>query len=229
MVEVATNGKSVLIKGLSKSSGDAVLTVAIRRSKLASKEKSIVRCSDLIVSNSESESSGIGTTSLDDGLTYNQYYGTRVQDEEISLNVPEVSRVLAIFESNDTNNPDLPTLIATDATATFTGNVTVGEQFIGGTSGAVARVVSVVSGTSISFVYENQNTFEIGENISLKTSGIFAKLTSVLPGDRNLLNNYTLDDGQSLEFVDFSRIVIKSDVEQPTRKLRIIIVYLNYN
>jgi len=229
MVEVATNGKSVVIKGLSKPSGDAVLTVAIRRSKLASKEKSIVRCSDLIVSKSESTSSGIGTTSLDDGLTYSQYYGTRVQDEEISLNVPEVSRILAIFESNDTNNPDLPTLIATDATATFTGNVTVGEQFIGGTSGAVARVVSVVSGTSISFVYENQNTFEIGENISLKTSGIFATLTSVLPGDRNLLNNYILDDGQRLEFADFSRIVRKSDAEKPTRKLRIIFDYLLNN
>ena len=74
-----------------------------------------------MITKSESTGSGIGTTSLDDGLTYSQYYGTRVQDEEISLNVPEVSRVLAIFESNDTNNPDLPTLIATDATATFTG------------------------------------------------------------------------------------------------------------
>ena len=123
----------------------------------------------------------------------------------------------------------MPTLIATDATATFTGNVTVGEQFIGSTSGAVARVVSVVSGTSISFVYENQNTFEIGESITLRTSGIVASLTSVLPGDRNLLNNYTLDDGQRLEFADFSRIVRKSDAEKPTRKLRIIFDYLLNN
>jgi hypothetical protein len=229
MVNVSTNLKTVTISGLSKETGDATLTATIRRSSLSSKEKSIVRCSDLVITKSESTGSGIGTTSLNDGLTYSQYYGTRVQDEEISLNVPEVSRVLAIFESNDTNNPDLPTLIATDATATFTGNVTVGEQFIGGTSGAVARVVSVVSGTSISFVYENQNTFEVGENISLKTSGIFASLTSVLPGDRNLLNNYTLDDGQRLEFADFSRIVRKSDAEKPTRKLRIIFDYLLNN
>ena len=229
MVEVSTNLKTVTISGLSKVTGDAVLTATVRRSKLSSKEKSIVRCSDLVITKSESTGSGIGATSLDDGLTYGQYYGTRVQDEEISLNVPEVSRVLAIFESNDTNNPDLPTLIATDATATFTGNVTVGEQFIGGSSGAVARVVSVVSGTSISFVYENQNTFEIGENISLKTSGIFASLTSVLPGDRNILQNYTLDDGQKLEFADYSRIVRKSEAEKPTRKLRIIFDYLLNN
>ncbi len=229
MVNVSTNLKTVTISGLSKAAGDATLTATIRRSSLSSKEKSIVRCSDLVITKSESVGSGTGSTSLNDGLVYGQYYGTRVQDEEISLNVPEVSRVLAIFESNDTNNPDLPTLIATDATATFTGNVVVGEQFIGGTSGAVARVVSVVSGTSISFVYENQNNFEIGESISLKTSGIFATLTSVLPGDRNLLNNYTLDDGQRLEFADFSRIVRKSDAEKPTRKLRIIFDYLLNN
>ena len=229
MVEVAENGKSVEIKGLSKETGDAVLTVAVRRSKLISKEKSIVRCSDLIVNKSQLVGSGIGTTSFNDGLEYAQYYGTRVQDEEISLNVPEVTRILAIFESNDTNNPDLPTIVATDLTATFTGNVVAGEQFIGATSGAVARVVDVISPTSISFVYENQNTFELNESISLKTSGIVATLTSVLPGDRNLLKNYTLDDGQRLEFADYSRIVRKSDAEKPTRKLRIIFDYLLNN
>ena len=226
MVDVSTNLKTVTIRGLSKDTGDAVLTATVRRSSLSSKEKSIVRCNSLTVDKSELTGSGIGTTSLDDGLSYGQYYGTRVQDREISLNVSEVSRVLAIFESNDTNDPDLPTLIVTDATASFTGNVTAGEQFIGGSSGAVARVVSVVSPTSISFVYENKNTFNNGENISLKTSGIFAKLTSVLPGDRNLLDNYTLDDGQRLEFADFSRIVRKSGTEKPTRKLRIIFDHL---
>ena len=55
-------------------------------------------------------------------------------------------------EPSSTVKSTKPTLIATDATASFTGNVVVGEQFIGATSGAVARVVSVVSGTSISFV-----------------------------------------------------------------------------
>ena len=41
--------------------------------------------------------------------------------------------------------------------ATFSGNVTVGEQFVGGTSGAVARVV-VVQATQLSFVYENEKS-----------------------------------------------------------------------
>ena len=87
MVNVSTNLKTVTISGLSKETGDATLTATIRRSSLSSKEKSIVRCSDLVITKSESTGSGIGTTSLNDGLTYSQYYGTRVQDEEISLHL----------------------------------------------------------------------------------------------------------------------------------------------
>ena len=47
MVDVSTNLKTVTISGLSKATGDATLTATIRRSSLSSKEKSIVRCSDL--------------------------------------------------------------------------------------------------------------------------------------------------------------------------------------
>ena len=55
----------------------------------------------------------------------------------------------------------------------------------------------VVQATQLSFVYENEKTFEVGENISLKTSGIFATITGVTPGDRNILKNFDLDNGQS--------------------------------
>ena len=161
-------------------SGTAKLTVAVRRSKLSSKEKSLTRCNNLIVNRSDLSGSGAGinTSTFQDGLTPNSVYGTRVQDEEISLNVPDVVRVLAVLESNDSTDPDLPLIGVTDQTATFSGNVTVGEQFVGGSSGAVARVV-VVQATQLSFVYENEKVFEVGENISLKTSGIFATITGV--------------------------------------------------
>ena len=223
MVVVNGSLKTVTISGLSDVSGTAKLTVAVRRSKLSSKEKSLTRCNNLIVSKSSLSGSGAGinTSTFQDGLTPSSVYGTRVQDEEISLNVPDVVRVLAILESNDSTDPDLPLIGVTDQTATFTGNVTVGEQFIGGSSGAVARVV-VVQATQLSFVYENENTFEVGENISLKTSGIFATITGVTPGDRNILKNFDLDNGQRVEFADFSRLIRKSNVEKPTRKLRVI-------
>ena len=224
-VVVSTNLKTVTISSLSGSpTGQAVLTAAVRRSALSSKEKSLVRCNSLVVDKSELAGSGIGTTSLNDGLIAGSYpYGTRVQDREISLNVPEVTRVLAIFESNEpsSNPPTLPAITVTNQTETFTGNVLVGEQFIGGLSGAVARVVTI-GATQLSFVYENENRFEIGENISLKTSGIFATISAIVFGDRNIIKNFTLDNGQRREFADFSRIVRKSGIEKPTGKLRII-------
>ena len=226
MVSVDSGLKQVTFSNLSgtASSRTANLIVAVRRSKLASKEKSLTRCSNLIVDRSESV--GSGTTI--DGLTTSTVYGTRVQDKELSLDVPEVTRVLAVLESNDNNAPDLPLIGVTNQSDTFTNNVIAGEQFIGGTSGAIARVV-VPQATQLSFVYENENTFEIGENISLKTSGIFATITGITPGDRNILKNYDLDNGQRMEFADFSRLMRKVDSEKPTRKLRIIFDHLVNN
>ena len=220
-VNVSTDLKTVTFSGLSDVSGTAKLVAAIRRSKLRSKNKSLARCSSLIINRSNLDGSGITTTSFNDGLTQSNVYGTRIQDEEISLNVPDVVRVLGVFESNDSNDPELPLIGVTNQTDTFDGNVTVGEQFIGGRSGAVARVV-VAQATQLSFVYENENTFEVGENISLKTSGIFATITGVVPGDRNILKNFKLDNGQRVEFADFSRLIRKPNVEKPSRKLRII-------
>ena len=211
--------KKVTISGI--PNGAAELTVAVKRSKLVSKAKSLVRCEDLIVSRSELSGSGIGSTSLSDGLEFSEVYGTRVQDEEISLNFPEATRILAIFESNDANDPELPILSVNEQSDTFSNNVLVGEQFIGASSGAVARVVTEAA-SQLSFVYENDNTFQLEENISLMTSGITAKVNNITIGDENIIDDFTLDNGHRDDFVDYARIVRKSDVEKPTRKLRII-------
>ena len=224
MVNVDTGGKTVTISGLSVAGGSgtsAVLTAAVKRTSISSKEKSLVRCNVVDVVNSSDASSGITTLTKNDGLTVSNVYGTRVQDNEISLNVPEVTRVLAVLESDSNSAPTLPTIAVSNQSDTFTNNVLVGEQFIGNISGAVARVV-VVGATQLSFVYENDVTFEIGENITLGTSGILATITTLVPGSRNIKDNYTLDDGQRLEFADFSRIVRKANTENPTRKLKII-------
>ena len=141
------------------------------------------------------------------------------------MNVPDIHRVLGIFESNDSANPQIPSLTVTTQTSTFTNNVTVGEQLLGNDSGALARVVTVSGGQKLEFVYENDLTFEIGENITLKTSGIIAQISSLIIGDRNIINNYKLDKGQRLEFVDYGRIIRNKDFSEPTKKLRIIFDY----
>ena len=216
--------KTVTISGLSRT-GSATLTATVKRSKLTSKDKTLTRCSSLIVNRSKYSGSGITTTSFNDGLTYSTVYGTRVQDDEISLNVPDLHRVLAVFESDDKDNPTLPSITATSQSATFTNNVIVGEQIIGASSGAVGRVVVVDTGTKISFVYENDKFFEKDEQFSFKTSGLFANISVLGAGDRNITKSFDIDNGQRYDFADYGRIIRKKDIDEPARKLRIVFDY----
>ena len=220
-VEVDDTLKTVTINGLSRT-GSATLTATVKRSKLSSKDKTITRCSNLVVDRSKYSGSGITTTSFNDGLTYSTVYGTRVQDDEISLNVPDLYRVLAVFESNNKDNPTLPSITATSQSATFINNIIGGEQLIGASSNAVGRVVVVDSGTKISFVYENDKFFEKDEQITFQTSGIFANVSVLGEGDRNITKSYNFDNGQRYDFADYARIIRKKDIEEPTRKLRIV-------
>ena len=220
-VTISADLKQITIINLSRT-GNATLTITAKRTKLTSKVKTVTRCSDLIVDRSHKAGSGIGSTTFNDGLTFSAVYGTRVQDDTISLNVPDALEILGIFESNDTANPDLPSIIVSSQSDTFTNNVIIGETFIGSSSGAVAKVVSVVSGTQLDFVYENDKKFELEEQISLSESGITAILNTINIGDRNITSNYIFDDGHREEFCDFARITRKSDAPEPTRKIRII-------
>ena len=212
------------INNLSKVDTKAKLTFLAKRNKLTSKDKTINRCNSIIVDKSKFAGAGSGTdtTSFNDGLVFGNVYGTRVQDEEISLNFPDIHRVLAVFESNDSDNVQFPSITVSSQTDTFTNNVVVGEQFVGNDSGAVARVFNVAGGQQLNFVYENDKVFEIGENITLKDSGIVGQISAIIIGDRNLLSSYEVDGGQRLEFVDYGRIVRKKNVNPPTRKLQIV-------
>ena len=57
-------------------------------------------------------------------------YGLRVEDDEISLNVPDVVKVDAVFESKDANAPVLDKLKFVSGLGLNT-NVIVGEQIVG--------------------------------------------------------------------------------------------------
>ena len=126
-VTLSNDLKTITFRGLSKAGSNAILTVTCKRSTLSSKVKTVARCTNLVVARSKNQGAGIGSTTFDDGLTYSNAfpYGTRVQDEEISLNVPDVTRVLAVFESNDNTAPTLPSIVASSASDTFSNNVAI--------------------------------------------------------------------------------------------------------
>jgi hypothetical protein len=227
-----TLGNVLTINGLSKSSGTANVIVTIKNLKPNSKTKRLKKANSLVVGYSKLSSSGIGTTTLNDGLTYSQVYGLRVQDQEISLNVPDVIRVLAVYESSGTSDPALPALQLVSFTGPSNSNrdFLIGEQIVGQSSGAVGLIISTISTSgnpdSLEYVYLNTLQFSNNEVIKGKDSKTQAKIAAKTIGDKNITQNFLLDNGQRDTIYDYSRIIRKSSVLNPTKKLKV--VFQNY-
>jgi len=223
---ISLDGKTLTFYGLSKESGtNAIVIATVRNIKPSSKVKKFNKVSSLVVSNSNLTNSGIGTTTLNDGLTYSAIYGTRVQDKQISLNVPDAVRVLAIYESDGISDPDLPSL-QISGNSNGNKNFVIGEYIEGKDSGATAIIVSKTGVDKLDYVYLNTIQFSINEvivGIDSKEEAIVADKTL---GDVNITQNFIFDDGQRDTFYDYSRIIRKSDVESPKRKIKII--FQNY-
>ena len=223
---VSLDGKTLTFNGLTISSGsNAKLIATVKNINVNSKTKKLNKVSSIVVSNSKLVSSGIGTTTLNDGLTYSKVYGTRVQDKEISLNVPDVRRVLAVYESNGITNPSLPTL---QITGNPTGNqkYVIGEQIEGKTSGAVAIITAKIDSDKIEYTYLNTIQFNLNEIVFGQDSKEEAIIVNKTLGDKNITQNFILDDGQRDTFYDFSRIIRKNNIQEPKAKLKII--FQNY-
>ena len=224
-VQVAPNAKNVTITGLSRSSESNIrVNAVLNKNKVVEKKKLLRNVSSIIVSRSSNPASGIGSTTLGDGLTYSNVYGTRVQDNEISLNKPDILRILGVFESDDANDPNLPsvTLTSISGPSQSTSDFIIGEKIVGSSTKAVARVVSALSSTQFEVVYLNEKVFSIGETIAGETSKIGSICANIGPSDKNATNDYILDNGQRSSFYDYGRIVLKKGRSQPKRRLRII-------
>jgi hypothetical protein len=220
-----TNGsRSISIKGLS-GSGNAKLIATLRKLNIKSKIKNRNKAKVIIIDKSKFASSGIGGTTLNDGLIYGNYpYGTRVQDEEICLLQPDVTKVHAIIESNDTNNPDLPSIILTDLNGPTNkvGDLLIGEEFIGEKSKAIGIYVEKLNDLKIGFAYVNSSTFEEGEKIRFVDSKITASISILDVGDRNISSQFRLDPNQNSTIYDYSKIVRDVKTKEPTKKLKIV-------
>jgi flagellar basal body rod protein FlgC len=220
-------GKILTFNGLSKTTGTANVIATVKNLKPNSKNKKFNKVSTLVIDKSRLTSSGIGSTTLNDGLTYSQIYGIRVQDEEICLNVPDVVRVLAIYESDSTTDPSIPKLELSSFSGqtNSTADLNVGEELLGRTSGSVALVVSKVNATNIEVVYLNTFEFVEGEVVVSKETGITATITTKFTVGKNITQNYNFDNGQRATLYDYGRIIRKNNVVAPTKKIEIIFQY----
>ena len=217
----------------------SVVTVTAKKNGIQSKIKNYERSKILNVTLSRLRQSGSNeNNTLNDGLTANTVaYGLRVQDEEISLNVPDVVRVLAIYESLDNSQPTFD-VISFNPIATVATNAIIGENIVGQSSNAIARVVTnnnsdPSSGgiNKLGIVYLNDKVFSNFETVVFEESNITTTIEGINESDtdaqyRNITKSYTLDKGQRNQYYDYSRIVRKRSASIPSKRL--LIVYDNY-
>ena len=222
-ISLTSGAKGVTISGLTASqSSNVVVHSTQQKSKVKSKVKNLTRSATLIVTGSNRSNSGI-TTGLQDGLTFASAFGKRVQDREISLDVPDVVSVSAVFESSGNADPTIPqlTLGSYNGPNANNSDVILGEIGIGVSSGGAAMILGRSSTTKVDIIFKNNKPFVEGEEVKFQESGVRAILSSVDPGDNNIRANYRLDTGQRSEFYDFGRLVRKQGFPEPQGRLKI--------
>ena len=234
-VQISIDGRELQIKGLnSVSDTGSNLIATLRKINVKSKVKKKARVKSLIIDNSTVTTSGIGTGSNNDGLVYGtgRYpYGTRVQDKEISLNVPDIIKVYGIFESLGISNPSAPrsTLSTIISPTSTTSDLIIGEQIVGKNSNTIAIYAEYVSSNGISFIYQNESTFQIGETIEFKESGVFATISALETISKDITKSFTFDTGQTDTFYDYGKIIRKEGILEPQRKIKIYFEHAYYD
>src|SRR5210317_258642 len=218
------SGNDVTITGLDNGS-NVVVNATLKKNGIRSKIKEYTRSALNIVNFSTLARSGAATSdSINDGLTFNPYYGLRVQDDQISLNVPDVSKVLAVYESTNTSDPTLDRIQFPIISQVDTDAI-IGEDIIGSDSGALARIVTKPSSNNLGIVYLNDKKLSVGENVTFKESNIVSTLEQITLGKyKNITNNFTLDKGQRDEYYDYSRLV-RVGSQIPERRLLVVYDY----
>ena len=226
---IFTGGTELQIYGLGSDNTDATLITSISKVKPTSKEKIRNRVNSIIVDKSAiglsgTNISGIGSTTINDGLEYGNYpWGTRVQDEVISLNNPDIIKVHGVFESSTIDPASAPTVVLSSITSasTTTAEFIVGEQIVGQNSGAIAIVAEILTSSQISFIYENEKVFEEGEIIAAKESLVQGNATTLDGNSFNISNEYTFDNGQEGSFYNYGFLTRNSGIDAPTHQLKI--------
>jgi hypothetical protein len=217
-------GRQLQIYNLGSNDIGATLITTLRKIKPTSKVKRKNRVNSIIVDKSKYEGSGIGATTLNDGLEFGNYaFGTRVQDRIISLNVPDIIQIHGIFESADTSSPSAPLMVLSSISGptNTTSDLIIGEEIIGQNGNTLGIVAEKLTASQISFVYKNQNTFKEGETVTFRESNIQAVITTLNSPSFDISFNYTFNNGQKGNFYDYGFITRKQNADEPNKKIKI--------
>ena len=211
-----TDGTQITIGIATFVSGQAdTINVSLSKKGLISKEKSYDRSRKVNVSTSRNQASGSiadgnsGNSGLENGLIYdtNHRYGTRVEDEEICLNYPDVAKIIAIYESVNTSDPTFDTLLF-DSALSVNNNAVIGENIKSLDGKIVARIVGKDVANTVDVIYLSSNKFDNFDVVEFEESNIKGEVKNQSEGKyKDLTNSFTLDKGQRNQYYDYSRIV----------------------
>ena len=231
--EVLTSDKFALTSGsrelqiynLGTNDNGATLVATLRKAKPKAKVKLKNRVNSLIIDKSSISSSGIGATTLNDGLSYGNYpYGTRVQDEIISLNNSDIIEILGVYEAS---NPNIQPLAPTAVLSTISGpssktsDLIIGERFVGQTSGAVAIVAERINDSQISYISQNDIKLREGEVLIFEESNVQSVVSTIQSTSFNIIANFDYTNGQNGSFYDYGTLIRKSGILAPTHKVKV--------
>ena len=228
-VEITLGSTRLQIQNLGTNDTDAQLITTLKKVKPKAKTKIKNRVNSVLVDKSKLEGSGITTATLNNGLTYGNYpYGTRVEDQNISLNSPDVIKVHGIFEmatvpSQDNSDPSAPkmTLGSLTSSTTTTSEFVIGEQIIGQTTGAIAIVAEKLTDTQISFIHQNDITFKEGEVIIAQESLVEGTIVTLDSPSFNITDSYKINDGQRSTFLNYGSLIRKENADAPEKRIKI--------
>ncbi len=219
---LGADGQTVTIEGLTANQSNIVVSTTLKKKDIKSKQKDYIRSQRVNITKT---AVGVNTALTD--MTKDTAYGMRVEDKEISLNVPDVANIVGVFESYDINLPTLDKLTFMNGLA-LTTNAILGEKVVGTSSDAVAQITRLNSSTEIEIAYLTPARFVIGENIRFEESNLNSPLQDITYGAySNVTHKFTLDKGQREQFYDYSRLVRRENFPPPTRKL--VVIYDAYS
>ena len=99
---LSSDGQTVTINGLETSESNVVVSSTLKKESLKSKQKNYIRSQRISV-----ENTAIGINTALTGMGQVDDYGLRVEDREISLNVPDAVKIIGVYESLNASSPTL--------------------------------------------------------------------------------------------------------------------------
>jgi len=199
------SGQNLTIDGFNTNNNDAILKISFTVKIETPVNRDKTRRASRLLKVGAKRASG------------NIHYGTCYDDKEITLGVPHVHKIRAIYESTD--GTPLP---PSGSLAVVSGTTVNDEIIVGQTSGARARVIRYNAGATTYFYYTNDKIFSNSEVVVGQTSSASSTITSITTGGQNITSRYFFDDGQRDGYYDLAKLTLKSGNPTPSNSILVV-------